>query len=402
MRTKRKRRKKRGYFISILSIAVTICGVGILCMLITTKIEEKLFTKVAIPYEEIMINEEELSRKFYYQTFDEKEKRAYKEILQGIRENREEVYVHAEDAKRINQLFEYVLRDFPDIFWCDGTANSTLYEGDEVYVVIKPSYSYEGEEKEKKKQRIEEKVDEFLQSVPNDAGDYEKILAVYEYIVNHVDYDLEAADNQNIYSVFINQCSVCAGYSKATQYLLEKMGVFCTFITGKTSGNQNHAWNLVMCDGDYYYVDTTWGDPIFQEEENEEDIVNIANISYDYMCCDETQLFKTHIPDQDIILPECTKMDKNYYVVNNVYFEEYDREIILQKMNTVINAGENPSIFKFANDSLYKEAKKDIFENVIREAAQNLAQKYGLQKVQYRYIDDEKLNKITIYWSYDS
>ena len=85
-----------------------------------------------------------------------------------------------------------------------------------------------------------------------------------------MDYDESAPDNQNIYSIFVNRQSVCAGYSKATQYLLEQLGVFCTYVTGKTTEGGNHAWNLVKCNGDYYYVDTTWGDPVFQQEEGED------------------------------------------------------------------------------------------------------------------------------------
>lgn len=393
MRQKRRRRKRTGCLLKILSTILTLGCLGFIGTVIISELKENVLTEVSIPYEEVDINEDELARKFYYQNIEEEEKTAYKEILQGIRENHEEIYVHSEDAKRTNQLFEYALKDFPDIFWCDGTASSTLYEGAEKYVVLKPVYLYEGEEKETKQERIREKTEEFLQSVSEDASDYEKILAVYEYIVNQVDYDSEASDNQNIYSVFINQRSVCAGYSKATQYLLEKMGVFCTYITGKTSGNQNHAWNLVRCDGDYYYVDTTWGDPVFQEEENE--------IGYDYMCCDDTQLFATHIPDEDVPLPKCEKMDRNYYVMNGTYFTEYDSEKILQQMNETIESKGNPSVFKFANASIYEQAQKDIFENVIGDAAQNLAEKYRLSKVQYRYINDEKLNKITIYWSYE-
>ena len=78
---------------------------------------------------------------------------------------------------------------------------------------------------------------------------------------------------------------------------------------GKTTEGGNHAWNLVKCNGDYYYVDTTWGDPVFQQEEGEntsqdaeqnsgqdaEASGNKANISYDYLCCMIRSYFQTHI-----------------------------------------------------------------------------------------------------------
>ncbi len=76
-------------------------------------------------------------------------------------------------------------------------------------------------------------------------------------------------------------------------------------------------------DGDYYYVDTTWGDPVLQAEEGGEASI-LGHISYDYMCCSEEQLLKTHTPDATAALPECTKMDANYYVVNGMYYETYD------------------------------------------------------------------------------
>ena len=49
------------------------------------------------------------------------------------------------------------------------------------------------------------------------------------------DYDDAAEDNQNICSVFIGKKSVCAGYSKAMQYLMEKQGLFCTYVTGEVT-----------------------------------------------------------------------------------------------------------------------------------------------------------------------
>ena len=228
--------------------------------------------------------------------------------------------------------------------------------------------------------------------------------------MNQVDYDDAAEDNQNICSVFIGKKSVCAGYSKAMQYLMEKQGLFCTYVTGEVTESFSdghkipHAWNLVKCDGDYYYVDVTWGDPIFQESEEEaENVMDDEirdNISYDYMLCDDDELFRTHTPDLEVELPDCTKMDLNYYVVNGMYYTEYDGQTALKAMNQVISERKTKVVLKYSDESVYKTAKEDILNNEVKRAAQNLAQWYHLTEVSYSYIDDKKMNKITIFWKY--
>ncbi len=405
----KKKRKKRGCIHTVAVTGGIICltvavisifyGVGLRSQVVK-RIEQE-FTKPAdIPFQEVVIQEDEVGQKFYYQQLKENEKQVYKEILEGIRENREEIYIHASDAERANEIFQYILKDHPDIFWCDGTISATTYGGTETYTVLKPTYTYDEASKETMRAEIEGAVSQCLSGISAEDSEYNKILYVYEYIVDTVDYDLEAPDNQNIYSVFIHRRSVCAGYSKAAQYLLERLGVFCTYVTGITSGGQNHAWNLVMCEGDYYYLDVTWGDPVFQAAEGEE-VSQFENISYDFMCCDDAELFKNHTPDDDAKLPACTKMNRNYYMMNNMYYETYDSSVVLQRMNDVISAGGNPVVIKFSDDALYNQAHDDVFQNVVKSAAQNLAEWYGLNEVKYQYMDEPDLNKITVYWQYE-
>ena len=393
----KKKRKKRGCIHTVAVTGGIICltvavisifyGVGLRSQVVK-RIEQE-FTKPAdIPFQEVVIQEDEVGQKFYYQQLKENEKQVYKEILEGIRENREEIYIHASDAERANEIFQYILKDYPDIFWCDGTISATTYGGTETYTVLKPTYTYDEASKETMRAEIEGAVSQCLSGISAEDSEYNKILYVYEYIVDTVDYDLEAPDNQNIYSVFIHRRSVCAGYSKAAQYLLERLGVFCTYVTGITSGGQNHAWNLVMCEGDYYYLDVTWGDPVFQAAEGEE-VSQFENISYDFMCCDDAEL------------PACTKMNRNYYMMNNMYYETYDSSVVLQRMNDVISAGGNPVVIKFSDDALYNQAHDDVFQNVVKSAAQNLAEWYGLNEVKYQYMDEPDLNKITVYWQYE-
>ena len=399
---KRKKKKKRGCLWTIFWILFFVILIEILAgaVIYRGKIAEEAakYLGPKVPYQEVSIEEEVVEQKYYYDQLEEKEKIVYKEILQGIEDLSGEIYIHSSDAKRTNEIFERVLMDNPDVFWCDGTAKTTHYEGKEEYTVLEPVYSCTEEEKEERQEEIELEAEIWLEGITDDASDYDKILYVFEYIVNTVEYDAEAEDNQNIYSVFAHKRSVCAGYSKAAQYLLEQLDVFCTYVTGVVRSGESHAWNLVICEGDYYYVDTTWGDPVFLSSAEA-----IANdyISYDYLCCNDKELLHNHKPDADLKLPECTKMDFNYYVMNGLYYEEYDSKRALKEMNDTISQKKNPSVFKFADSESYEEAHKDIFGKLIDKAAQNLAGQYNLKQVKYTYMDDPELNKIVIYWQYE-
>lgn len=412
----RKRKKRRRgcltVILTVLLVTAALC-VGVIAVGIWGLNDESVRQKIAvffpeslkkqtaaeeIPYQTVEFDESIFLKKYYYGQLSKKEQTIYEEILQGVRDYAGEIYVHSETAEEVNVLFQYVLKDFPEVFWCDGASKTTVYSGPQSYTVLEPVYSYGEEERAKRQEEIEKAADECLEGISEEASDYEKILYVYDYIVNTVDYNLDAADNQNIYSVFVGRQSVCAGYSKAAQYLLERLGIFCTYVTGTAGEGQPHAWNLVRCDGDYYHVDVTWGDPVFQSQE--EKVKNQSYISYDYMCCSDAEIFRTHTLDLDVPLPECKRMDCNYYVVNGMYYTSYDSQEVLEEMNRVIASGENPVVFKYSDDVLYQEARRDIFGSLIQNAAQNLSNQYGVSEVKYSYIDDDRFHKIVIYWQY--
>ena len=143
------------------------------------------------------------------------------------------------------------------------------------------------------------------------------------------------------------------------------------------------------------------GEDISRDTNQETDTFgNKTNISYDYMCCDDTQLFQTHILDKDTQMPECSKMDCNYYVVNGMYYTQYDAEQALGAMNQTIWTKKSATTFKFSDNAVYQQAHDDIFQKELAKAAQNLADYYGLSQVKYQYIDDPRLHKIVIFWQY--
>ena len=84
-----------------------------------------------------------------------------------------------------------------------------------------------------------------------------------------------------------------------------------------------------------------------------------------------------------------------------MYYEAFDKEEMLEKMNESFYTGQSFFACKFADSELYLQAHDTIIEELIPSAAANLADYYGMSSVQYTYVEDEKLNKITVFWNYE-
>ena len=97
---------------------------------------------------------------------------------------------------------------------------------------------------------------------------YEDIKMVHDYLVDTINYD-SSLSKQNIYSIYgalVNRECVCEGYARAFKYLLDELNIPCVMVIGTGTNSQgeteNHAWNYVQLNGNWYAVDTTWDDPV--------------------------------------------------------------------------------------------------------------------------------------------
>lgn len=397
-------KKKKGCLNSfiIVGVILTFAVFAVLGGIFVKELKKEIQEQKKIPYQEVKIQEEQLTNKYYYELLSEEEQKIYKELLQGMLDGAGEIYLHGDNGETINRIVAFVLNDYPEIFWCDGSGETTTYQQEDVmYSIFVPEYQYHTDERKEKNQQILNAAETFLASAPVNGTEYEKIKYVYEYLIEHTHYKDDASDNQNIYSVLVNGESVCAGYARTTQYLLEKLGVFCTYVTGtaldpETNKQNSHAWNIVLCDGEYYHVDTTWGDPLYLQEIEETE----NSIVYDFLCVNDEELFRTHTIDSTVQFPTCTSLKYNYYVLNGTYYAEYNQDQILQAMKNSINQKLPDTTFKFANKDLYNEAKENIVNTIVKRAAEYLCDYYGLSQVNYSWQQDDAINRLTVYWEY--
>lgn len=312
---------------------------------------------------------EEQEECYAFGKLSEEEQEVYLEILEALVDYRENVKLSSCDKELISRVFQCVLNDHPEIFYVEGYSYTEYTLGSILKkITFTGSYRFSPEEVEEKQKQIDNYVNQCLAGMPEDADEYEKVKYVYEYLIHHTDYDASAKDSQNICSVFLERKSVCQGYAKATQYLLNRAGVFATLVLGRVVGGEGHAWNLVRIDGAYYYVDTTWGDASYQAVGGGDyPVEKIPTINYDYLCVTTEQMELTHTQENVVELPECTSMEANFYVREGVYFTDFDEEKIEKIFSDSYERGDTyvtlkcdgPDIFRKMQETLI--GKQEVF-----------------------------------------
>ena len=71
--------------------------------------------KQDIPYQKVSITEEENTEKYYYQQLPTEQRQVYQEILEGVRNHTEEIYVHNADVDETNQIFQKLMKEQSDL-----------------------------------------------------------------------------------------------------------------------------------------------------------------------------------------------------------------------------------------------------------------------------------------------
>lgn len=271
--------------------------------------------------------------------------------------------------ENIDIIFQCVLYDHPELFFVEGYSY-TKYSvaGKLISIEFSGAYTMDRETALARKKEIEVAAEAILAEISPEASEYEKVKYVYDRVITETEYDLEALDNQNIYSVFIHHLSVCQGYSKATQYLLNRLGIESTLVLGTVDTGEGHAWNLVKIDGSYYYLDTTWGDASYRLVDSGENPVDMSTVNYDYLNVTTEELLRTHRIAAGIPMPECVATEANYYVREGALFTEYNKAQMEKLFDGIVDGSKTGVTIKCANQDCYEEIrtalvdKQEIFQ----------------------------------------
>ncbi len=165
--------------------------------------------------------------------------------------------VVAASVAQVRNVFEAVTNDHPELFWLEmGYSCKYLQSGSCVEITLNYNEAYDSFHAAKR--QFDQAAEMILEGARAQGSELEKERYVHDALMQITSYNVQAGMNQSAYSALVNGESVCAGYARAFQYIMQQLGIPCYYCTG-TAG-EDHAWNIVKLGTTYYNVDVTWDD----------------------------------------------------------------------------------------------------------------------------------------------
>jgi len=304
------------------------------------EIKEEINTTEIVPIS-LSLSFAKVTNRHNYNALSASEKQLYDSIISAAKTLTLVVRCEKlENQDRYLQVLVAVRNDNPEMFWIDGkiylrsTGRSItlVYALETVDLLKNPDQAHKTKaitEINTKNAKIKERLNVCFKTIPSNATEFQRELAVHDFIVMSCSYDVSAISDTEgrflsftAYGAFSDDGRiVCEGYSRAMQLMLAFVGIECSLVCGEAfdedGGSQLHMWNLVKIDGDYYYLDATWNDPLIEGLDN--------FISYDYFNITTAQLNIDHkLEKNPYPISECTADKMNYFVVEKLLFSEYN------------------------------------------------------------------------------
>lgn len=117
--------------------------------------------------------------------------------------------------------------------------------------------------------KMKSQIDAVEAQIAKGKNEQQKAQIAHDWIVEKVRYDYgykmgvpDTAQNpyhQSTYSVFCTDYTICAGYTKTFELLMNGAGIDTIGVT-----SEGHAWNIISINDSWYHVDCTWDDNLIE------------------------------------------------------------------------------------------------------------------------------------------
>lgn len=281
----------------------------------------------------------------------------YQELVNAMQNYQDTITFNADaDFDDVDLAVNNIIRRNPELFWISGYDVSSNGKKTEIGLKILDFLSVD--DRIRMQKELDDAANRIIAMLPATGDEFDKVVFVHDYIIDHTDYDDIAAMSTEMdiegtaYGCLVQGEAVCQGYSEAFLYIMNKLGIKCGIVSGDTAEGP-HSWNYVYVNGGCYWIDVTWDDP-------SSDTYGDSYLSHAYCLINDDLLLRTREIDYRFDdVPVCNSMICNYFVRKNAYFYTYDKALA----GEVVTAGASgrTAEMMFASKASFDEALDCLF-----------------------------------------
>ena len=199
---------------------------------------------------------------FFRNTLNQKQKDVYDVAYKALMKNENEVSLPVGlTSEEFNEVIHALDYDNPEAFWWAGLY---LYWSNSDGIVTNFVFHnwLDSSELEKEYEKFWNATAPIIYYASKLPDEMSKIKYIHDYICLSTEYDFPSYEAgtyggklQTAYSCAVEYKTVCGGYSALLQYYMQQLGIPSAKIR-----SEDHAWNFLLVNGQYYQMDVTWND----------------------------------------------------------------------------------------------------------------------------------------------
>lgn len=250
--------------------------------------------------------------------------------------------------------YQCVYTDEVRLYYIDVLMEYITDSSTDYITYMKLSYTYSESKHEKMQQELDKRADEILSKITPDMSDYDIVKYFHDTIISNCEYTLTGTNVTSVYGALVEKKAQCQGYTRAFAYLCSLCGIETDMVLGIAS--EEHMWNMVKLDGDWYHIDLTWDDP------DKADFPD--SIRYDYFCLSTERMEELRtIEGNNHELPEAVADEYEYFIKNDYVADSYEdaKDIIISQAYEISKTKASTIQFRCADEGVFEEVYAALF-----------------------------------------
>ncbi len=249
------------------------------------------------------------------------EKQLNEILIKAMLYSQENVYIISDTESSIEKLMTAISNDNQIVSMGYKGFSSNSFKSDltsNTCYKINISYNINPETLVQYKKITEQAAFNIIsQNIAKSMPDYIKEKIIHDYIIEHTSYSSEDGELSYIpYNALINGRGVCSAYAMSAKIMFDLVGIENIYVIGTATSNnntENHGWNIVNIDGNYYHLDLTWDDPVT--------LFGFDNVDYTYFNVTDDVMSEDHIWKKSDY-PKCIGTKYSYDNIKNKNYND--------------------------------------------------------------------------------